>query len=143
MSAGAKARAERTLVLARALLVEEKVEVRGQVDLIPLAHILKRRAGVSYDTAKRHVHRAVMLARGELAAAPQWGGARVHPPPREKPAPKTVTIKAGSPIRVALTHQGGGYTHLGTGEVAIERSGADRIVRVELGDGSTLVLTVF
>lgn len=141
---GAKARAERTLALARALLVEEKVEVREQVNLIPLAHTLAERAGVSYDTATRHVHRAVMLARGELAKPPQWGGAHGgHPPPKEKPAPKTVTIKAGGPISAGIAHQGGGYMHLGTGKAVIERSGTDRIVRVELEDGSTLVLTVF
>lgn len=144
MSAGAKARAERTLALARALLVEEKVEVRERVDLIPLAHTLAERAGVSYDTAKRHVHRAVMLARGELSKLPQWGGAHGgHAPPKERPAPKTVMIKAGGPIHAGISHPGGGYEHLGSGKAVIERSGTDRIVRVELGDGSVLVLTVF
>lgn len=138
-----KTRAERTLALARELLVEEGVEVRQQVNLIPLAHILKERAGVSYDTAKRHVHRAVMLARGEMSKTPEWGGKRERPPPAPAPPPKTVTIKADVPIHASITHPGGGYEHLGRGKAELARSGAERIIRVDLGAGRTLVLMVF
>lgn len=52
------------------------------------------------------------------------------------------TIKAGNPIRVARK-SADGYEHIGTGETAIERSGTDRIVRVEIEDGSTIIITVF
>lgn len=139
----AKARAERTLALARALLIEREIDLRGQIPLQELAHILKARAGVSYDTAKRHLHRAGMLMRGELAAAPQWGGAHGGHQKKEPPPLKTATVKAGSPIAVAISHPGGGYEHLGTGKAMIERVGTERVVKVDLGDGRTLVLTVF
>lgn len=56
--------------------------------------------------------------------------------------PQSATIKAGNPVRVAHVFPSG-YEHLGTGAATIERSGTDRIVRVTLEDGSTIVITVF
>jgi hypothetical protein len=52
------------------------------------------------------------------------------------------TIQYGNPIRVALKSTAG-YEHIGTGVTTIERSGTDRIVRVVLEDGSTIIITVY
>lgn len=56
--------------------------------------------------------------------------------------PASATIKAGSPIRVAVI-SADGYEHIGTGVTAIERSGSDRVVRVALTDGSAIIITVY
>lgn len=58
-----------------------------------------------------------------------------------RPITKAI-IHEGSPIRVALK-SADGYEHLGTGVTSIERSGTDRIVRVALDDGSTIIITVY
>lgn len=52
------------------------------------------------------------------------------------------TIQEGNPIRVALKSTDG-YEHIGTGATSIERSGTDRIVKVALEDGSTIIITVY
>ncbi len=52
------------------------------------------------------------------------------------------TIHGGNPIRVALKSSAG-YEHIGTGITTIERSGSDRVVRVALEDGSTIIITVY
>lgn len=56
--------------------------------------------------------------------------------------PNSATIKAGNPVMVSRKFPDG-VEHIGTGTVSITRSGNDRIVRVALEDGSTLVITVF
>lgn len=50
--------------------------------------------------------------------------------------------KEGAPLRIART-SGDGYEPIGTGVAAITRSGTDRIVRVLLEDGSTLIITIY
>ena len=52
------------------------------------------------------------------------------------------TIHAGNPIRVAL-NSASGYEHIGTGATTIERSGTDRIVRIDLADGNMIIITVY
>jgi len=52
------------------------------------------------------------------------------------------TIHEGNPIRVALK-SAAGYEHIGTGATSIERSGTDRVVRVTLEDGSSIIITVY
>lgn len=56
--------------------------------------------------------------------------------------PNSATIRAGNPVMISRTFPDG-IEHIGTGTVSITRSGNDRIVRIALEDGSTLILTVF
>lgn len=56
--------------------------------------------------------------------------------------PNSATIKAGNPIMASRVFPDG-VEHIGTGTVSITRSGNDRIVKIALDDGSTLILTVF
>lgn len=60
---------------AKALLIEQGVNVEEQVVVLPLAKILKERENCSIDAAKRHIARAVRLARGEISQE-RWGGYR-------------------------------------------------------------------
>lgn len=55
--------------------------------------------------------------------------------------PNSATIKAGNPIRVARV--GDGYELIGVGPVSIARNGSDRQVRLELPDGTAILITVF
>lgn len=145
MSARAKARAERTLALARALLEEQQVNVREQVELVPLAHILKERAGVSYDTARRHVHRAVMLARGDLSRAPQWGGLRGNKggrPRREQVELKSITIRQDTPLMISQVYPDG-TADLGRGKAQVKRTPAGRMIVIPQSDGSEIRILVF
>lgn len=56
--------------------------------------------------------------------------------------PSKATITAGNPIRVAVKGADG-YEHIGTGATTIERSGSDRVIRVALENGSTIIITVY
>lgn len=71
------------------------------------------------------------------------GGPRTPGPEKElgRP-PNSATIKAGNPVMASRVFHDG-VEHIGIGKVSITRSGSDRIVKVALEDGSTLVLTVF
>jgi hypothetical protein len=69
-----KERSDAIQAAARALLVEREIDIKQQVLFRPLAQELVKRADCHYDTAKRHIAKAVRRARGEMAA--QWGGAR-------------------------------------------------------------------
>jgi hypothetical protein len=56
--------------------------------------------------------------------------------------PKTATIRAGNPVSATRVFAAG-VEHIGTGTATIERVSTERVVRIALEDGSTLVLTVF
>lgn len=56
--------------------------------------------------------------------------------------PQTATIRAGNPIMATRVYPDG-TERVGTGVATIERVSTERVVRVQLDDGSTLVLTIF
>lgn len=56
--------------------------------------------------------------------------------------PQTATIRAGNPIMATRVYPDG-VERIGTGVATIERVSTERVVRVQLDDGSTLVLTIF
>lgn len=61
---------------ARRLLVERQIDITQQVDVLSLAKDLATELACHPDTAKRHIARAVRLARGETAHEGTWGGVR-------------------------------------------------------------------
>jgi len=61
---------------ARNIVAASAVDITQPVHILPLAKLLMAEAGCSIDTAKRHIARAVRLARGELITSPAWGGHR-------------------------------------------------------------------
>lgn len=74
MALNTRERSNELQAAARALIQARGVDITRQVAIRPLAQILATEAGCHYDTAKRHIAKAVRLARGEHSAA--WGGAR-------------------------------------------------------------------
>lgn len=64
-------------IYAAAVALVESVDVGEAVEIRPLAKELKRQIGCNYDTAKRHIAKAVRRKRGELVKLHQgWGGPR-------------------------------------------------------------------
>lgn len=60
---------------ARQIVAASGMDITQHIPTLPLAKLLQAETGCSRDTAKRHVARAIRLARGELITA-QWGGLR-------------------------------------------------------------------
>ena len=60
---------------ARQVLAESGADITDAVAILPLAKQLVTRTGCHISTAKRHVAKAVRVARGELVAS-GWGGKR-------------------------------------------------------------------
>jgi len=64
-------------IYAAAVALVEPVDVSEAVEIRPLAHKLVEAIGCNYDTAKRHIAKAVRRKRGELVKLHQgWGGPR-------------------------------------------------------------------
>lgn len=65
---------------AREVVAASGVDISQPVNVLPLAKQVVERTGCGIDAAKRHVARAIRLARGE-AVASRWGGSRTKRPP--------------------------------------------------------------
>lgn len=74
MSLNNRARSDSIAVAARALVEARGVDVTEQVQVRLLAKELKAQTDCHYDTAKRHITKAVRLRHGEMTT--QWGGTR-------------------------------------------------------------------
>lgn len=61
---------------ARRIVAASPMNPDTPVPVLPLAKQLMAETGCGIDAAKRHIARAVRLARGELTTAPTWGGKR-------------------------------------------------------------------
>lgn len=61
---------------AREIVAASAVDITQPVSILPLAKLLQEQTGCSRDTAKRHVAKAIRLARGELINSSTWGGKR-------------------------------------------------------------------
>jgi len=69
-----KARSQKILAAAHAILEEEGDNVTEAREIRSLAKILETRVNCHYDTAKKAIAKARRQKRGQLAA--EWGGAR-------------------------------------------------------------------
>ena len=66
-----------SIALAAQNIVQSSgVDITQPVAILPLARQLMAETGCKIDAAKRHIARAVRLARGELTTSPTWGGRR-------------------------------------------------------------------
>lgn len=66
-----------SIALAAARIVAASgVDITQPVPILPLAKRLMQETGCGIDAAKRHIARAVRLARGESINPPTWGGHR-------------------------------------------------------------------
>lgn len=133
-----KARSDAIQHAARALLAASQADITQQVDLSPLAAMLVQQTGCHPDTAKRHIARAVRLARGEGTHDRTWGGVRRG----ERAAITTATARAGH-IAWATLVTTDGVVDLGRGTIQVERTGQERCISVALPSGETLRLMLF
>lgn len=76
MRVNKKDRSDAIQEAARRLLEERQIDITQQVIIPPLAKGLAQQMNCHIDTAKRHIARAVRLARGEVAHEGTWGGVR-------------------------------------------------------------------
>lgn len=72
-------RSEELKKAARALLIEQQIDVNENVPIPPLAKLLMKRESCHYTTARLKIAQAIRLARGEITAARSWGGPRPKP----------------------------------------------------------------
>lgn len=83
-----KARSEAIQRTARALLIEQQIDVNEQVVILPLAKLLVDRELCHLTTAKIHIATAIRRARGQISKERQWGGTRPGAGrPKEEAAP--------------------------------------------------------
>lgn len=97
MKPNSKARSEALQKAASALLIEEKIDANGQVEILPLARLLVEREACHLNTAKIRIARAVWLARGEISKERQWGGNR---PGAGRPPKDEITLSRAEMIRL-------------------------------------------
>ena len=74
-----RARSEELRRAARALLIEQAIDVNTQVDIPPLAKLLVERERCHYTTAKLKIAQAIRLASGDISRERGWGGPRPKP----------------------------------------------------------------
>lgn len=80
-----------SIALAAAEIVAASgVDLTATVPILPLAKQVQARTGCGIDAAKRHVAKAIRLARHELTDSPAWGGRRT--PAGGRPRKMNVTI---------------------------------------------------
>lgn len=61
---------------ARRIVAASAVDITEPVAILPLAKQLMAETGCGIDAAKRHVAKAIRLARHETITSPTWGGRR-------------------------------------------------------------------
>lgn len=91
-----RARSEELRRAARALLIEQEIDVEEQVAIPPLATLLAKRESCHYTTAKLKIAQAIRLARGEISEERGWGG------PRPKPLGERKAQTGKIPIRISI-----------------------------------------
>lgn len=79
LSPNIKSRSQEIWQAAQEILSEFGADVSKQVDLQPLARELALLSHCSYEAAKRHIRRAIRLARNPDYELPQRGGLRDNP----------------------------------------------------------------
>lgn len=84
---------------ARRIVAASAVDITEPVSILPLARQLMAETGCGIDAAKRHVAKAIRLARHETITSPAWGGKRQPAGGR----PKMKTFDSTKPIRKQLT----------------------------------------
>lgn len=80
-----RARSEELRTAARALLIEQQIDVKEHVNIPPLAKLLAERETCHYTTAKLKIAQAIRLARGDISEGRGWGGPRLRPLDERKP----------------------------------------------------------
>lgn len=129
MKPNTKGRSEAIQEAARCLLLDRRVEVREQIEILPLAKLLAEETGCYLDTAKRHIATAIRRARGDISAGRGWGGPRPKAIEDRKAnngkIPIRISIEAAAQLQQLMLRQVNG---VGTPEEMIEY-----LIRKELG----------
>lgn len=102
MKTNGKARSEAIQEAARCLLLDRRVEVRGQVEILPLARLLAEETGCHLTTAKVHIATAIRRSRGDISAGRNWGGPRPKAIEERKPNNGKIQVRISIEAAVDL-----------------------------------------
>lgn len=103
MAINTRERSEELRKVARALLIDQQIDVNGQVDIPALAKLMADQESCHYTTAKTKIAQAIRLARGEISRERDWGGPR--PKPLDERKAWAGKIRIGISIKAAAKLQ--------------------------------------